>query len=39
MVFALVILSAASQAFSAESQKLDRIRVGYSSMPFGPLIM
>src|SRR4030095_10207353 len=32
VVFALVIFSAAFQAFSAESQKLDRIRVGYSSI-------
>ena len=32
IVFALVIFSAASQAFSAEKQKLDRIRVGYSSI-------
>jgi ABC-type nitrate/sulfonate/bicarbonate transport system substrate-binding protein len=32
IVFALIIFSAASQAFSAEKQKLDRIRVGYSSI-------
>ena len=32
IVFALVILSAAAQAFSAENQKLDRIRIGYSSI-------
>jgi NitT/TauT family transport system substrate-binding protein len=32
IVFALVIFSVASQAFSAEKQKLDRIRVGYSSI-------
>lgn len=32
IVFALVIFSAASQAFSAEKQKLDGIRVGYSSI-------
>jgi ABC-type nitrate/sulfonate/bicarbonate transport system substrate-binding protein len=28
----LVVSSAASQAFAAESQKLDRIRIGYSSI-------
>jgi NitT/TauT family transport system substrate-binding protein len=32
LFFALVIFSSASQAISAESQKLDRIRVGYSSI-------
>src|SRR4030095_13308805 len=32
VVFALVIFSAAFQACAAESQKLDRIRVGYSSI-------
>jgi ABC-type nitrate/sulfonate/bicarbonate transport system substrate-binding protein len=32
IVFALVIFSVASQAFSAEKQKLDGIRVGYSSI-------
>ena len=32
IVFVLVIFSAASQAFSAENQKLDRIRFGYSSI-------
>jgi hypothetical protein len=30
--FALIILSAASPAFPAESQKFDRIRMGYSSI-------
>jgi ABC-type nitrate/sulfonate/bicarbonate transport system substrate-binding protein len=32
ILFALVIFSAASQAFSAENQKLDRTRIGYSSI-------
>jgi len=32
IVFALVIFSSAAQSFSAENQKLDRIRVGYSSI-------
>ena len=30
--FVLLIFNSASQAFSAESQKLDRVRVGYSSI-------
>jgi hypothetical protein len=30
--FALIILSAVSPAFPAESQKFDRIRMGYSSI-------
>ena len=32
MVFALIIFSAGAQAFSAENQKADRIRIGYSSI-------
>jgi NitT/TauT family transport system substrate-binding protein len=32
ILVAIVIFSSASQVFSAESQKLDRIRVGYSSI-------
>ncbi len=32
IVFALVIFSSAAQSFSAENQKLDRIRLGYSSI-------
>jgi NitT/TauT family transport system substrate-binding protein len=32
LVFVLLIFSSASQALSAESQKLDRVRIGYSSI-------
>lgn len=32
LVLAVVIFSAGAQAFSAETQKLDRIRMGYSSI-------
>jgi hypothetical protein len=32
IVFAFLIFSTAAQAFSAEIQKLDRIRFGYSSI-------
>ena len=32
VIFVLVIISSALQAFSAENQKLDRIRFGYSSI-------
>ena len=32
LIFALLIFSSASEAISAESQKLDRVRIGYSSI-------
>ena len=32
LFFVLVILSSASQVFSADNQRLDRIRFGYSSI-------
>ena len=32
LIFVLLIFSSASEAISAESQKLDRVRIGYSSI-------
>jgi ABC-type nitrate/sulfonate/bicarbonate transport system substrate-binding protein len=32
LLFVLLIFSSTSQALSAESQKLDRVRIGYSSI-------
>jgi hypothetical protein len=32
LVFVMLIFSSTSQAISAESQKLDRVRIGYSSI-------
>ncbi|MCE3243857.1 MAG: hypothetical protein K0Q83_4364, partial [Deltaproteobacteria bacterium] len=32
LVFVLLIFSGTPQALSAESQKLDRVRIGYSSI-------